>query len=296
MAKEKSMIVIKKITVNGGGHHGGAWKVAFADFMTAMMAFFLCMWLLSQSEETRKSISDYFSTPSVIEYQFRNFGVELTLEKLFNDLLNEPLDTVSKLLEPMDKTPNVFEFGYDKVALSYLMESMGEDAKNVEINREEIRFSIPDSKLFHPGTAEPNADFLTIMDNVKKVTTGLVDSEVHIESQFFRDAAPNNSLAEAKTIAAERLDLVKDKVTASFEHESAKAFGKTDVRERKNKQIKSNVTGFMQFEIRRTKKPEPIQDKAAKKESSAPIFDSESKSKDLYDQINEDFYKEVRKK
>ncbi|MCC5758135.1 motility protein MotB, partial [Klebsiella pneumoniae] len=40
-------MVIKKITVVNGGHHGGAWKVAFADFMTAMMAFFLVMWLLA---------------------------------------------------------------------------------------------------------------------------------------------------------------------------------------------------------------------------------------------------------
>ena len=45
MAK-KQTIVIRKIIVQGGGHHGGSWKVALADFMTAMMAFFLVMWLL----------------------------------------------------------------------------------------------------------------------------------------------------------------------------------------------------------------------------------------------------------
>ena len=78
MAKEKSLIVIKKIIVSGGGHHGGSWKVALADFMTAMMAFFLVMWLLNQTEETKKAVSDYFSTPSIIEYNFQNFGAELT--------------------------------------------------------------------------------------------------------------------------------------------------------------------------------------------------------------------------
>ena len=65
MAEKKAMIVIKKITVVAGGAHGGAWKVAFADFMTAMMAFFLVMWLLAtQSEQTKKAVSDYFSTPT----------------------------------------------------------------------------------------------------------------------------------------------------------------------------------------------------------------------------------------
>ena len=57
--------------------------------MTAMMSFFLVMWLISSaSEEEKKAISDYFSTPSVIEYQFQNFGAEMTLEKLFLDLVN----------------------------------------------------------------------------------------------------------------------------------------------------------------------------------------------------------------
>jgi len=54
-------IVIKKI-VKGGGHHGGAWKVAYADFVTAMMAFFLLMWLLSMaSDEQLQGVADYFS-------------------------------------------------------------------------------------------------------------------------------------------------------------------------------------------------------------------------------------------
>jgi chemotaxis protein MotB len=62
----KNIIIIKKIQGGGhGGHHGGAWKVAYADFVTAMMAFFLLMWLLgSVSEEKKKGIAEYF-TPTV---------------------------------------------------------------------------------------------------------------------------------------------------------------------------------------------------------------------------------------
>ncbi|MEM9813887.1 MAG: flagellar motor protein MotB, partial [Pseudomonadota bacterium] len=52
---ERPIIIKKKKIVAGGGHHGGAWKVAYADFVTAMMAFFLLMWLLNAtSEDTRQ--------------------------------------------------------------------------------------------------------------------------------------------------------------------------------------------------------------------------------------------------
>lgn len=63
--KEGNTIIIKKINKVAGGHHGGAWKVAYADFVTAMMAFFLLLWLLSSApQETLKGISSYF-TPTI---------------------------------------------------------------------------------------------------------------------------------------------------------------------------------------------------------------------------------------
>jgi chemotaxis protein MotB len=56
------VIIKRKKVVSGGGHHGGAWKVAYADFVTAMMAFFLLMWLLNATtEQQRSGIADYFS-------------------------------------------------------------------------------------------------------------------------------------------------------------------------------------------------------------------------------------------
>lgn len=59
---DKRPIIIKKIKKGGHGHHGGAWKVAYADFVTAMMAFFLLLWLLStSSKETLQGLSEYFT-------------------------------------------------------------------------------------------------------------------------------------------------------------------------------------------------------------------------------------------
>jgi chemotaxis protein MotB len=70
-------IVLKRIKkVSGGGHHGGAWKVAYADFVTAMMAFFLLMWLINTtSPEQKRGIADYFAPASVSETTSGSGGI-----------------------------------------------------------------------------------------------------------------------------------------------------------------------------------------------------------------------------
>ncbi|GIX36070.1 MAG: hypothetical protein KatS3mg126_1849 [Lysobacteraceae bacterium] len=68
MAKNDQPVIIKKVKkVSGhGGHHGGAWKIAYADFVTAMMAFFLLMWLLAVADQdVKRGIADYFNNPPV---------------------------------------------------------------------------------------------------------------------------------------------------------------------------------------------------------------------------------------
>lgn len=67
-------VIVKKITIVAGGHHGGAWKVAYADFVTAMMAFFLLLWLLgATTEKQRKGIADYF-TPTLVKLREASAG------------------------------------------------------------------------------------------------------------------------------------------------------------------------------------------------------------------------------
>jgi chemotaxis protein MotB len=72
---EPRPIIVKKIIAEAhGGHHGGAWKVAYADFVTAMMAFFLLLWILgATTEKQRKGIADYF-TPTMVQMREKSAG------------------------------------------------------------------------------------------------------------------------------------------------------------------------------------------------------------------------------
>jgi chemotaxis protein MotB len=59
----KKIVIVKKKVAGGHGHHGGSWKVAYADFVTAMMAFFMVMWILGMDDRTKSAIEGYFSNP-----------------------------------------------------------------------------------------------------------------------------------------------------------------------------------------------------------------------------------------
>ena len=62
MAAKAQPIIIKK-KGGHGGHHGGAWKVAYADFVTAMMALFIVLWLMGSSDKVKKAVAGYFNDP-----------------------------------------------------------------------------------------------------------------------------------------------------------------------------------------------------------------------------------------
>ena len=72
--KNAPVIIVKKKKGHGHGHHGGAWKVAYADFVTAMMAFFLVLWIVGQSQAVKNSVAGYFRDPGVFEFE-RSTGI-----------------------------------------------------------------------------------------------------------------------------------------------------------------------------------------------------------------------------
>src|SRR5271169_4294317 len=63
--RSSAPIIIRKKVIHGG-HHGGAWKVAYADFVTAMMSLFIVLWLLASSEQVKKAVASYFIDPTSV--------------------------------------------------------------------------------------------------------------------------------------------------------------------------------------------------------------------------------------
>ena len=279
MASKKQTIVIKKIIVQGGGHHGGSWKVALADFMTALMAFFLVMWLVGQKEDAKKSVSDYFSTPSMIEYNFQNFGAEITLEKLFLDMVNEPLKAFQSFLEPADKTPNVLDMGSAKVVAAFMADKMTDTAKNVSVSQDGFEFDIPDTYLFEKGSSKPKAEFVNVMEKLTAVTVGLEDAEIKLTSALFVQLVPEQTQAAAEKVAQERLDLIKNKISATFEHSSNTMKGVINVKDKKNDVVAQKLIGFIRVSIKQKETNDPNK----KHRPLANVFGGKDSAKNVYE-------------
>jgi len=180
------VIIKRKKVISGGGHHGGAWKVAYADFVTAMMAFFLLMWLLNATtEKQRKGIADYFS-PTVPINRISgggdgNFGgdsvfSEMTLPQNGNGATNQrPSDAEKSCGEtgvsddgaPADG-PGAAQQAAENAALEKVQDLLkgrsGESAVSPEILRHVLTrvtdeglvielFDLHDARLFHPESA-----------------------------------------------------------------------------------------------------------------------------------------------
>jgi chemotaxis protein MotB len=107
MALHDTPIVIKRIKKSGGqGHHGGAWKVAYADFVTAMMAFFLLLWLINTtSPEQKRGIADYFAPATVSQSTSGSGGILAGTALGDKDAKNQGSLSVLQQVSP-DAPPN----------------------------------------------------------------------------------------------------------------------------------------------------------------------------------------------
>ncbi len=99
-------IIIKKVSGHGG-HHGGAWKVAYADFVTAMMALFIVLWLLNSSKQVQEAVGGYFKDPSgnskKVGSTMRGAGQNLDLRKEDMKKIKDALQKQIKSLPDFEK-------------------------------------------------------------------------------------------------------------------------------------------------------------------------------------------------
>ncbi|MBE0509313.1 MAG: flagellar motor protein MotB [Chromatiales bacterium] len=214
--EKKRPIVIKRIKKVAGGHHGGAWKIAYADFVTAMMAFFLLMWLLgSTSTEERAAIADYFQNPSAIpgaggaSTSMIKLGGALELPRGDGEPLRDPAIQQALETQAVEQSQSIDELIEEKLKLDELMEQLREQIENtpsladfkdqllLDITSEGLRIQIVDKRnrpMFDLGSAELRYYTSEILRELAK-TLATVPNHLsisgHTDSTPFLGVRPN---------------------------------------------------------------------------------------------------------
>lgn len=166
---EQTIVIKRKKIVAAAGHHGGAWKVAYADFVTAMMAFFLLMWLLNATtEQQRKGIADYFD-PTIPVSPVSGGGTDMLMgdDVLASQTLaaNTPPEVPRKLdAESIEMALNA--------AISRTGASVDGDRLRVTETEEGTLIELIDAEgrpLFTKGSAAPSKDLADLLYAVGEV-------------------------------------------------------------------------------------------------------------------------------
>ncbi|WP_296479327.1 flagellar motor protein MotB [Roseinatronobacter sp.] len=176
----RPIIIKRKKVVVGGGHHGGAWKVAYADFVTAMMAFFLMLWLLgSVTEEKRQGIADYFSDTYAVRSDSAGGrdlfgGVSLSLEDSITDEIATKEEFVSEILALETVMDTIKSLAMQDAALAsafeHLLIRMTEEGLIIEL------FDLEHRSLFEDGTNHPKPVLEFLIEAITNAFQTVVNS------------------------------------------------------------------------------------------------------------------------
>ncbi len=213
MADENTPIIVKKIK-KGGGHHGGAWKVAYADFVTAMMALFIVLWVLSQDDATKEAVSRYFKDPIGFSALGKNIlpGVAQVGDpegsaEAQRELEKEKLKNMGdKILSEMSNNPEFKEMK-DQIEIEFVDEGM-----RIEIidSAEDIFFEIG------TATLKPSAQvLLRKMGDQFAILPNMIIVEGHTDARPFlsKGAAYSNFALSSERANAARQALVSGQLT-----------------------------------------------------------------------------------
>lgn len=197
------IIIKRKKVIIAGGHHGGAWKVAYADFVTAMMAFFMMMWLLSATtEKQRKGLADYFSPTIPISRMSGGGNGAFNGDSMFSEDIMSQSGLGASDTNPVNAQQARGDTGLDQSAkekaeneeFKTIEEALqgrgGESMVSVKMARHIVTrvtdegliiemFATEDARLFEEGRDTPTQLFRDLMRMVARVT-GVVSNDVAI--------------------------------------------------------------------------------------------------------------------
>jgi chemotaxis protein MotB len=189
-------IVIIKKKVSHGGHHGGAWKVAYADFVTAMMALFIVLWLMNSSKQVQDAVGGYFKDPSgtskMVGTDQRGAGENFIITR----------DNMAELKEQLQKSVRRLS-DFDKL----------KDHIEMTITSEGLRIELTESAsgtFFEVGSAKPNNDgkeLLTLLAQELGKLPNKLSIEGHTDAKPYSPATNygNWELSSDRANAARRL-------------------------------------------------------------------------------------------
>jgi chemotaxis protein MotB len=197
MADAPTVIIVKKRSAHGE-HHGGAWKVAYADFVTAMMALFIVLWMMNASKEIKEAVGGYFKDPSgsskMVGSNRNGAGVFVALKK--DDLLKlkEQLEKSIHRIDPLDKLKKQIEI------------TLTEEGLRIEL------MESPTGTFFELGSPNPTAalkELLEVLSNQLGQLPNKVSIEGHTDSKPFSQSKTydNWDLSTDRANAARRLML-----------------------------------------------------------------------------------------
>jgi chemotaxis protein MotB len=176
MANEEQIIIVKK---KGGhaGHHGGAWKVAYADFVTAMMALFIVLWLMNSSKPVQEAVGGYFRDPNGTA---QKKGTQLGGAGDAGPVKKEDMSKLKEdLMKAMEKMAN-----FDKIKNRIEMTITPEGLK-IELMED------PNGTFFENGKAEPTPSLdslLKVLSTVAGKLPNPISIEGHTDSKPYSDA------------------------------------------------------------------------------------------------------------
>jgi len=209
-------IIVKRKKAGHGGHHGGAWKVAYADFVTAMMAFFLVMWLVGQSKPVKSAVAGYFRDPGIFDQAKSDgpiAGGDLKLDPEAAPPRDTPAVDGNGLVDgekaALEETAKRIK---DQLALSPDLRSLGKQIE-IQITRDGLRIELLDAErqtFFASGSAALAAGTEKVLELIAHELGELKNSiviEGHTDSRPYAatDIYSNWELSADRANAARRV-------------------------------------------------------------------------------------------
>ncbi len=207
-AREQPIIIVKK-KGHGHGHHGGAWKVAFADFMTAMFAMFLVLWLVNQSSDVKSAIAGYFQDPMGRAGEFGSSIMPGEGAQTQSPRIMSPAEVVDLRRDRLRQTAEQIKQQIREVpALSELAEHV-----EIELTDDGLRIQLLEDStgvFFQSGSATPKEAGVALLSFLGKTLGGLPNAvaiEGHTDAKPYSrpDGYSNWELSVDRANAARRI-------------------------------------------------------------------------------------------